>query len=89
MSKYPASSVVKAQESSVAAFLKNLFGPLGSFLGAFFLVADPILSVGTLVGAVVLWRSLDYMFTRKDGTFKVIGVVLAALGALFALLTYF
>ena len=87
MSKYPVSSVVKAQESPVASFLKNLFGPLGSFLGAFFVVADPILSLGTLFGAIVLWRSLDYMFTRKDGTFKVIGVVLAVFGAVFALLT--
>ena len=89
MSNYPATSVIRAEQSPIASFLKNLFGPLGSFLGAFFLVSDPLISLGTLVAAIILWRALGYLLSKKSQSSKIIGIALAVVGGLFGLLTHF
>jgi len=88
MSNYPATAITRAEKNPLATFLKNLFGPLGSFLGAFFLISDPLLSIGTLFGGIILWRALDYMFNKNSKSSKTTGIVLAILGGLFGLLTY-
>jgi hypothetical protein len=83
--KFPPTRIERFKEGSIEILLKKFFGPLGCFIGSFLTFSNPIISIGTLTGILILAGSLNDMLRREKKTFS---LILAGVGALFAIVTY-
>ena len=83
--KFPPSRIERFKEGSIEILLKQYFGPLGCFIGSFLTFSNPIVSLGTLTGILILSGSLNYMLRREK---KTLSLIIAGIGALFAIGTY-